>query len=732
MPSPRSRRARAPLLGPRALPAGALALLAWGAAPAAAAPVELKLWHAYRGQEEAALEAAVDAWDEAHPDVVVLTLSIPPDALKTKFEAAGPRGNGPDLLISAHERVGAWAGASLIAPWPSDGAGLHPAALEALRHGGSLYGLPLATKSLALFVNTALVPVVPRSTDEIAALAGALPPGVYPLAYQATDAYFHAPWMHGFGGGVQDAGQLRLDRPENAAALGFARGMLEAGLLPEEPTGALVTQLFNEGLAATVINGPWFLGEIDPKVNFVVAPLPVISPVGRPAAPYLTVEGLMLSAHAAQPALAVALGAHLTSPPEAVRRAVQGRQTVATLAAYDDPAVAGDAVLQAFRAQMDAAVPMPNGVEMGATWEPSARALRRVMRGAETPEAALVLAQKELEFFTKPPPPAADPTPWLVALGLGLAAALGLALRAARRDRALLAAGAGAYAWVAPAFLSMGLLVLAPFVVGAAVSLFAHHNGAWTFVGLRNFIDILLSRDWPITSSFSFYATLVVTVLWTASNVVLHVGIGVALAMLLREPWLQLRGLYRVLLILPWAVPNYITALIWKGMFHRQFGAINGLLVALGLEPVSWFSRFSTAFAANLLTNTWMGFPFMMVVTLGALQAIPRDLEQAAEVDGASAWQRFRHVILPLLQPALLPAVVLGSVWTFNMFNIIYLVSGGEPDGGTEILISEAYRWAFSRGNRYGYASAYAVLIFGVLLLYSRATDRLLARQQAG
>jgi len=239
-------------------------------------------------------------------------------------------------------------------------------------------------------------------------------------------------------------------------------------------------------------------------------------------------------------------------------------------------------------------------------------------------------------------------------------------------------------------------------------------------------------RDWPITSSFSFYATLVVTVLWTASNVVLHVGIGVALAMLLREPWLQLRGLYRVLLILPWAVPNYITALIWKGMFHRQFGAINGLLVALGLEPVSWFSRFSTAFAANLLTNTWMGFPFMMVVTLGALQAIPRDLEQAAEVDGASAWQRFRHVILPLLQPALLPAVVLGSVWTFNMFNIIYLVSGGEPDGGTEILISEAYRWAFSRGNRYGYASAYAVLIFGVLLLYSRATDRLLARQQAG
>ena len=180
-----------------------------------------------------------------------------------------------------------------------------------------------------------------------------------------------------------------------------------------------------------------------------------------------------------------------------------------------------------------------------------------------------------------------------------------------------------------------------------------------------------------------------------------------------------------MLLILPWAIPNYITALIWKGMFHYQFGAINGVLAWFGVEPVSWFGSFSTSFAANLATNTWLGFPFMMVVTLGALQSIPSELEQAAEVDGASGWQRFRHITLPLLKPALLPAVVLGSVWTFNMFNIIYLVSGGEPDGSTEILISEAYRWAFTRQHQYGYASAYAVLIFFVLLGYSRLGNRI-------
>jgi arabinogalactan oligomer/maltooligosaccharide transport system permease protein len=195
--------------------------------------------------------------------------------------------------------------------------------------------------------------------------------------------------------------------------------------------------------------------------------------------------------------------------------------------------------------------------------------------------------------------------------------------------------------------------------------------------------------------------------------------------MLLRDEWVKLRGVYRVLLIIPWAVPNYITALVWKMMFNYQFGAINSMLRLIGGEGVDWFSRFSTAFAANLATNTWLGFPFMMVVSLGALQAVPRDLEDAAELDGATRWQRFRHITLPLLRPALVPAMVLGSVWTFNMFNVIYLVSGGAPGGSTEILITEAYRWAFERHHQYGYAAAYGVLIFGVLLVYTRLTGGL-------
>lgn len=171
-----------------------------------------------------------------------------------------------------------------------------------------------------------------------------------------------------------------------------------------------------------------------------------------------------------------------------------------------------------------------------------------------------------------------------------------------------------------------------------------------------------------------------------------------------------------MLLILPWAVPSYVTALAWKGMFHQQYGAINALL---GTQK-SWFATFSGAFTANVSTNVWLGFPFMMVVVMGALTSIPKDVLEAAEVDGATRWQSFWLVTLPLLRPTLLPAVILGSVWTFNMFNVIFLVSGGEPDGTTDILVSEAYRWAFARNAQFGYAAAYAVIIFGLLVVMSR------------
>ncbi|MBK9032005.1 MAG: sugar ABC transporter permease [Myxococcales bacterium] len=261
----------------------------------------------------------------------------------------------------------------------------------------------------------------------------------------------------------------------------------------------------------------------------------------------------------------------------------------------------------------------------------------------------------------------------------------------------------------------MIVLVVVPFAVGLTLGFYDHHHGRWTFVGLANFKRILSGDGHSLSDPLNFWFILGVTLAWTFVNVLLHVTFGTLFALILRQPWLRAKGAWRVLLIVPWAVPNYITALIWKGMFAGEYGAINSILSGLGLDRVSWFSSWATAFSANVATNTWLGFPFMMVVALGALESIPKELEEAAEVDGASSWQRFREITLPHLKPALGPAIVLGSIWTFNMFNVIELVSGGKPGGSTDILVTDAYRWAFERGEQYGMAAALGTIIFLLL-----------------
>ncbi len=700
--------------------------------PASASAEALKLWHTYRGTEEAALKLLVEQWNAEHSETRVDLLALPYDAYTSKLTSAIPRGHGPDVFIAAHERAGDWVRSGMLAAPQADWSAFHPTTVEALTIDGTTYGIPLAYKSVVLFYDADRVQAVPTTTDELIAAAKSfthVERQEYGLAYEATNFYMHGAWLYGFGGHIFDAdGKLALDDPANVASVEFVqRLLLEDRVVPEEATAVLVSQLFNTHKAAFVISGPWFIGEIAEGVNWKMAPLPVVSETGKPARPFLTVDAAFISSATKQPAAAAELAAFLANPKSAALRATVGSQPVATLAAYDDPAVAALESLQIFRRQLDAAVPMSNDPRMRSVWEPANTAMRQVLRGSLTAPVALAAAKKRIEIFTRPAPPEASPTATILVVGLFLFVLCVIVFRSNRGTNLLprMRKNYPAYVYLAPAMLSMLVLVVTPFVVGSAISLFAHREGEFTFVGLQNFVSILLSQDFGLTDPLSFWSTLAVTVLWTASNVALHLGLGLGLALLLRDEFLKLRGIYRVLLIIPWAVPNYITALIWKGMFHKQFGAINGILSWFGIEPVSWFSQWSTAFAANLATNVWLGFPFMMVVTLGALQAIPRDLEEAAEVDGASKWQRFRHVTFPLLRPALVPAIVLGTVWTFNMFNIIYLVSAGEPDGSTEILISEAYKWAFMRQEQYGYAAAYAVLIFFVLLGYSALTGQL-------
>jgi len=701
---------------------------------------EVTLWHSYRGAEQQALNVVLDEFRSGHPDWTVTALAIPYEVMASKLTTTIPRGNGPDLFIFAHERIGGWVKSGLLAPLDAqvdetERALFLPQTIPPLQFEDKLYGLPLAFKSTALFRNRELVPEAPSSSAELIEIARRFSEeGRFGLAYQSDSFYFHAPWFFGHGGelfkteaAIDYAGQPFV------RSLDFISRLQEEQLVPAEATGALISSLFNSGKAAMVLSGPWFTGEIDPGVDFVVSPLPIVSETGLPASPFLTDEAVFISSFATNTESALELARHLAGRESALTRAIVGRQVVANAAAWTDPRLQGDPVLSAFRAQLPTTVAMDNRPEMRDAWEPAQLGLKKALRGGTTPAVAAAAAAARHRAITRPVPARASPQPYILLAVVALLAGLGLLLRwttgVVRRGETENALRS--WSWAGPATVATLVLVFLPFLVGLVLAFFAHREGDWTFVGMANFVDILLARSYGPTQAMSFYFALGVTLLWTVLNVALHLGIGLGLALVLNRATLHLRPLYRVLLILPWAVPNYITALIWKGLFHKQFGAINGFLELLGLEAVSWFSSFGTAFFANLCTNVWLGFPFMMVICMGALQSIPTDLYEAAEIDGASWLSKLRYVTLPLLKPALIPAVLLGTVWTFNSFNIVYLVSGGEPDGATEILISEAYKWAFTRREQYGYAAAYAVLIFVILLGWSAISARL-ARQAEG
>jgi arabinogalactan oligomer/maltooligosaccharide transport system permease protein len=244
---------------------------------------------------------------------------------------------------------------------------------------------------------------------------------------------------------------------------------------------------------------------------------------------------------------------------------------------------------------------------------------------------------------------------------------------------------------------------------------------SYQFVGLRNFIEILSGREGD------FYGRLIWTVEWTAACVFLHYTLGLGLAMLLNRP-VRGRSIYRVLLILPWAVPTFVVAFAWRFMFNSQFGLFNAILTSIGMSPVGWLESPTMAKISVIMVNTWLGVPFMMVALLGGLQAIPSDLYEAAEMDGASPWQRFRHVTLPGLANVSSTVILLGVIWTFNLFAIIYLVTGGGPGGATEILATFAYREAFQGIRNYSGAATYGILILSLLLVFASAYRRMLRR----
>jgi len=230
------------------------------------------------------------------------------------------------------------------------------------------------------------------------------------------------------------------------------------------------------------------------------------------------------------------------------------------------------------------------------------------------------------------------------------------------------------------------------------------------FVGLENYLTVLRSQY--------FANALWQTFVWTSTNLVGQLVLGLLIALLLNTSFPG-RTLARSVMLIPWVTPSVVAVLTWKWMYDGQFGVINSFLVRMGLieKGVAWLGNTGTAMGAVLIESIWKGTPFVLVMLLAGLQAIPAELLDSASVDGASGLQRFRYVTLPFLRPTLIIAATLTTIYSFNNFNSIWLMTEGGPLRATETLTIFTYKLAF-RSFDMGSATAAGVLTFLILLAF--------------
>jgi arabinogalactan oligomer/maltooligosaccharide transport system permease protein len=287
---------------------------------------------------------------------------------------------------------------------------------------------------------------------------------------------------------------------------------------------------------------------------------------------------------------------------------------------------------------------------------------------------------------------------------------------------------------IAPGLIAAILLIIYPFFFEVRLA-FGNLNlytvkkwlqtGELGFVGFRNFYNVFTQS--PL-HNITFFQLLLRTILWVVINVTFHVAGGMAIALLLNRP-MKGRGIYRTLIVVPWAMPQIVAVLAWRGEFHATFGFINIMLgriaealpflQAIGFGPLPWRTNPFWIFVMVCIVNIWLGIPFMAVIILGGLQSISSEYYEAAEIDGASGFQRFLKITLPLLRPVLIPAIILGVIWTFNQVNVIFLMTG--QAGGQEhadILVSALYKSAFMF-YRYSYSAAFALICFVILFIFA-------------
>ncbi len=307
------------------------------------------------------------------------------------------------------------------------------------------------------------------------------------------------------------------------------------------------------------------------------------------------------------------------------------------------------------------------------------------------------------------------------------------------------------YLYLIPAFVIMGVITFYPLVYQVIISftdfqtkdlLLGLNSPKLNHIQFQNYKDII-TGGLPV-QNFDFFRVLTYNLWWAITNVMVHVPAGVLIAVLMNIKGVWFKRFYRAIYVLPVVIPPIVVAVVWRNIFDEQYGAMNQAITWIsnlfgGTDPVKirWLFEYKPpipwllpngplplAYYAMMIANFWLGWPFMVLVATGALQSIPRELYEAASIDGASKSYEFWNITVPLIKPAMIPAAMYGFTMSFNLFNFVFFMTAGGPARTTEILVTFAYDLV--RNLRlYGAAGAFSVIIFFVVLIIFLITNRL-------
>ncbi len=703
------------------------------------------LWHQMTPGERKSLDEDIQSFQTLHPDIEVRALYKETEELRSGFETAARTPVCPQLVYMASDPMGAFQEMDIVqdmGPWfeESEINQFLPAAftflpdkkepsVRRLLQVGDRIG-----NHLALVYNRDLIAVPPATTDEMVRLAventidenGDQRMERYGLVWNFTEPFFAVPFLTGYGAWMFAEGTETtpdLDTPGAVKAYKFIASLRNKyKVIPPNCDYENADSLFKSGRAAMIINGDWSWNEYlaNPKIDAAIACLPIVTETGLPMRPTVAPKGFSLStlARGKQAEAAMTFVKYMLSEEVQRRHMHELKILPSRKSLLNDPFIQNDPTLAVSAEQMKRGRAMPVVPELRAVWDTMRPSYQALLGGSVTAEEAAATMQRQA--VAKIAEMNEDIRPGMAAKFITIIGWLTIVAVAIWQVRTLrLIAGDWklnrfAYLLAYPALIVIFATIVFPFFYNIVISfsnMSLKNFQDWEIIGFQHYARVFSDR--------SFLPVLGKTIIWTSVNVFFHVAIGLFLAVMLNGPVVG-KSIYRVLLILPWAVPAYITALTWKGMFDLEYGAVNLLAGKYLHQPViDWLGDPFNAFVACITTNVWLGFPFMMVIALGGMQGIPQELYEAARIDRVSRWMQFWHITLPMLRPVLIPAITLGTVWTFNNLNVIWLVSdGGKPSDKTHILVSYVYKAVFNL-YRYGYGAALSLVIFGMLLVFS-------------